>query len=285
MSLLLALQTPGGPVNRTDSLSVGNYVVSGKTIIDSVSRSDALSAGTYVVSGKTVTDVLAKNDNLSVGSYLVPGKTVSDSVVRADLLSVGAYTVSGKTVSDVVARADALSVGNYVVSGKDITDVITGGNVNYADSLLVGSYTVTSYSVVDVYARNDNLSVGSYVASGKDITDDLIQVLTNEFSGGSGYPVYGKYERPKSVGEFLDVAMSEIYEAGTDKELPIETREAFAKIVKPYTKAKAKIPDVEKIDWATFESDITRIEQMIALWEQVLEEEDLIIMAYLQYHY
>jgi hypothetical protein len=117
------------------------------------------------------------------------------------------------------------------------------------------------------------------------LQESTTPIIDEDLGGGSGYPVYGKYERPKSVGEFLDVAMSEIYEAGTDKELPIETREAFAKIVKPYTKAKTKIPDVEKIDWATFESDITRIEQMLALWEQVLEEEDLIIMAYLQYYH
>ena len=78
--------------------------------------------------------------------------------------------------------------------------------------------------------------------------------------------------------------MSEIYEAATEKGVPAETKEAFVKVIQPYTKSKAKVPNVEKIDWKSFEDEITRIEQMIALWQQVLDDEEVIIMGYLQYY-
>jgi hypothetical protein len=127
MSLLLALQVAGGPVNYADSLSVGNYVVSGKTITDSVGRVDALSVGAYAVSGKTITDSVARFDSLSVGNYVVSGKDITDVVTSgpityADNLSVGNYTVSGISITDLIARNDSLSVGNYAVTGGDLTD-------------------------------------------------------------------------------------------------------------------------------------------------------------------
>ena len=150
MSLLLALQAAGGPVNYADSLSTGSYVLSGKTVSDSVVKADNLSTGAYTLSGKTVTDVLARNDSLSKGSYSIAGQAVTDSVVRADSLSTGTYTISGKTVSDIIARADQLSVGSYVISGKDITDAyVPSGGISYADNLSAGAYSITGYSLTD----------------------------------------------------------------------------------------------------------------------------------------
>lgn len=110
-------------------------------------------------------------------------------------------------------------------------------------------------------------------------------VASEEVSGGSGYPVYGKYKRPKGISEFLDVAMSEIYEAGTQKEVPKATREQFAKVVKPYTKGKSKIPEVDKVDWKALEADVAKVEQLLALWQMVLDDEEIIIMAYLEYYH
>jgi hypothetical protein len=117
----------GGATAYADSLSVGNYVVSGKTITDSVGRVDALSVGAYVVSGKTVTDSVVRGDSLSVGNYVVSGKDLNDVITSgpityADSLSVGSYTVSGISITDLIARNDSLSVGTYVVSGSDLSD-------------------------------------------------------------------------------------------------------------------------------------------------------------------
>lgn len=283
MSLLLASVGGGGPTNYADSLLVGSYVISGKTITDVRTRSDSLAVGAYSLSGKNITDVYAHNDNLSVGSYVISGKTVTDSVTRGDALSVGSYSISGKSITDVYARNDALSVGAYVISGKDITDVKTGGTTNYADALSVGSYVWSGQSITDLFARNDALSVGSYVIAGNSIADNHQHIEEQGLGGGSGYPVYGKYIRPKGIGEFLDVAMSELYEAGTEKDIPKATREQFAKVVKPYAKGKAKIPEVDKVNWKALEQDVERVEQLLALWQMYLDDEEVIIMAYLEY--
>lgn len=112
-----------------------------------------------------------------------------------------------------------------------------------------------------------------------------VVALEDVATGGSGYPVYGKYVRPKGIGEFLDVAMSEIYEAGTQEDVPIETRKQFAKVVKPYAKGKAKIPEVDKVDWKALEADVAKVEQLLVLWQTVLDDEELILMAYLEYYH
>lgn len=104
-------------------------------------------------------------------------------------------------------------------------------------------------------------------------------------SGGSGYPVYGEVVRPPSIKEILDVAMSDIYEAGTAEDVPKATREQFAKAVKPYAKGRAKIPEVDNVDWKALENDVEKVEQLLALWQMMLDDEEVIIMAYLQYYH
>jgi len=97
--------------------------------------------------------------------------------------------------------------------------------------------------------------------------------------GGSGYPVYGKYVRPKGISEFLDIAMSDIYAEGTKKTAPKELKAKIVKIVKPYKKE-------DSIDWNAFEKDTIRVQEMIDLWDkQIMEEDELIIMAYMEYFY
>ena len=115
--------------------------------------------------------------------------------------------------------------------------------------------------------------------------DVVVPPVTEQPTGGSGYPVYGKTVRPPSINEFVDVAMSELYKAGTRKEIPLITKQAFANIVKPYAKGKSKIPDVDKVNWKALEADVARVEQLLALWQMHLDDEEIIIAAYLNYYH
>ena len=183
----------GGPVSYADTLSVGAYAISGRTVSDSVVRADSLSVGAYAISGKTVTDVLAKNDALAKGTYSIAGQNVTDSAVRADSLSKGTYTYVGKDVTDVVttggiAYADNLSAGAYAIAGKTVTDsitkvdalsvgayIITGKTVTdskvVADSMPAGAYALAGKAITDAVGRQDALAKGSYVYTGNDLTD------------------------------------------------------------------------------------------------------------------
>ena len=117
--------------------------------------------------------------------------------------------------------------------------------------------------------------------------DVVVPPVEEHHGGGSGWVHHhkDKYHRPPSIKEFVDVAMSEIYEAGTRKEIPLVTKQAFANIVKPYAKGKAKIPDVDKVNWKALEADVARVEQLLALWQMHLDDEEIIIAAYLNYYH
>lgn len=104
-------------------------------------------------------------------------------------------------------------------------------------------------------------------------------------TGGSGYAVYGKFIRPKSIKEFLDIAMEDIYEEATKKDVPQEKRIEFAKIVKPYTESKARVPEVQSIDWVALQKDADRVESLLKLWQQQIEDEDeMLLMAYEEFY-
>ena len=110
MSLLLALTGGGGgPTAYADSLSVGTYSISGKTVTDLIARGDALAKGAYTIAGKAITDTVARPDALSAGAYSISGKDITDVV-----------TTGGGTV----AYADALSAGAYVIAGMSLVDVL-----------------------------------------------------------------------------------------------------------------------------------------------------------------
>lgn len=125
------------------------------------------------------------------------------------------------------------------------------------------------------------LSIGVYAITAQ----QPIVVPADVPAGGSGYPVYGEFVRPPSVGEILDVAMADIYEAATEEGVPKETKKAFVNVVKPFTKSKKVVPDVDSIDWAALERDALKVEMLLTLWQQLLDDEELILMAYIHYYH
>lgn len=123
MSLLLALTAGGGggPINYSDSLSVGVYSIAGQVVADSLAVSDALSAGAYAYTGNDLNDTItgAIADNLSAGSYVYTGNDLNDVVTGAtayaDDLQAGAYAITGYDLNDEVVPA--------------ITTVVTRGGI------------------------------------------------------------------------------------------------------------------------------------------------------------
>jgi hypothetical protein len=173
MSLLLALVTSGGPTAYADNLLAGAYVVSGKSVSDSVGKTDALSVGAYSLTGKALADSLGHADTLSKGSYTLTGNTVTDvkTVTNADILSAGAYTYTGQNITDVkvggsTSYSDTLNAGAYALSGNTLSD-----SFSHADALSVGAYALSGKSLTDSKAYSDALSVGAYLLTGNTVTD------------------------------------------------------------------------------------------------------------------
>jgi hypothetical protein len=112
-------------------------------------------------------------------------------------------------------------------------------------------------------------------------------VVDEEILAGAGYPVFQKkkFVRKPSIKEILDVAMAEIYEAGTEKNVDKDTKLAFAKIVKPFTKSKAKIPEAESVNWVALQKDAEKVDQLFKLWHQQIDDDNqMILMAYEQFY-
>lgn len=112
-------------------------------------------------------------------------------------------------------------------------------------------------------------------------------VVETEILAGAGYPVFQKkkFVRKPSIKELLDVAMAEIYEAGTEENVAKETKLAFAKIVKPFTKSKAKIPEVESVNWVALQKDAEQVDKLLKLWKQQIDDDNqMILMAYEEFY-
>jgi len=72
------------------------------------------------------------------------------------------------------------------------------------------------------------------------------------------------------IRQLVDDAVDEYYKEiikGTTKAI----QHKAAKIVKPYAEDKKKIP--EKIDWIDFSEDITRVKELLALYQQEIAQE------------
>lgn len=94
--------------------------------------------------------------------------------------------------------------------------------------------------------------------------------------GGWGKHHYGhkKYSKDKGVSWlFRDIRdfYIELIESGASN----ETITKVAKLVKPYTKAKVRIPKVEQIDWWLFEKDAEAIKALLALWTKYVPDPEI----------
>ena len=121
MSLLLAA-TSGGGTAYADNLSVGIYVLTGKTVTDSHVISDALSVGTYSVIGKSITDVYAHTDTLSKGFYTFTGLTVTD----CEMTSASNAAVAGTGITVLRCNIHTAMQHCIYLGGGDLAGIRWG---------------------------------------------------------------------------------------------------------------------------------------------------------------
>jgi len=155
--------------------------------------------------------------------------------------------------------------GAYVYVGNDATlDYVPGAvTVNYALTCDAGEYGYTG-----------NAATLKYVSGA-----EKEPVL----GPGSGHPAgiwWGetKLKRGKRLDDVLRKAMERMVAPtpGTAPlELPVESPAARAvEIVKPFV-------DRERIDWSAIEADLTRVRELLALWQEQadsLEDEEILLM-------
>lgn len=196
---------------------------------------------------------------------------------------VGVETISG-TLAATLGSVTFAGVGVETETGSL---AFTTGSISFAGvgvetetgtlALTTGAITfagVGNVATADVTGTL-GFTTGSIVFSG---TGTVI-AAEEGLGGGSGYPVYGKYVRPKGISEFLDIAMSDIYTEGTKEAAPKALKAKIVKLVKPYKKQ-------DSIDWNAFEKDTIRVQEMIDLWnKQIMEEDELIIAAYMEFYH
>jgi len=122
----------------------------------------------------------------------------------------------------------------------------------------------------------------------------VVVVVEEAILAGAGYPVYEvpgkKKKRVKrhNIDEVLELAMRELYELATDEDVPLETQEAVAKLVKPFAESKARIPEASTVDWVALERSAATVEKLLALWQAEIdqdnEDEEIILKAYRHFY-
>lgn len=109
--------------------------------------------------------------------------------------------------------------------------------------------------------------------------------------GGGGSPDFYKKKKKylkledqplKHLDLILDKVVSEVYGIIVT-ELPKQEKQKAIKVVRPYTESKAKIPQVQSIDWNRFESDIRSVRVLLEIYQNYLneleDEDELLLMA------
>jgi hypothetical protein len=180
----------------------------------------------------------------------------------------GAYVYVGNDATlTLVARQNytlTCAAGAYAYAGNAATLTYTPGavTVNYALTCDAGAYVYTGRAATLTYASGA-------------VQDPVV-------GPGSGRPAgiwWGerKIKRGKRLDDLLKKAMEGLIELD---DVPAESPAARAvEIVRPFVAPEVGQPD--RIDWRSIESDIARVKELLALWQEQadsLEDEEILLM-------
>lgn len=258
--------------NDTSSASGTTTILGTSSVTNAADTSSA--SGTTTVTGTSATT--NANDTSSASGSVGNNVTGTVATTNANDTSAasGTTTVTG-TLARTNANDTSSASGTTTVTG---TVASTNANDTATASGVAGSITGT----VAYTNANDTSS-----ASGS--------VPEEAGYAGAGYPIYPlkrKKAKPvKTIGEFVEKAMRELYEDVAEIDSPA-VQKAVAKIVKPFVEGKVEgktksgeAPSASSVDWVSLENDVKRVKMLIALWQEqqqitayAEDEEMLLIM-------